>query len=330
MADRRSMRPWPAPTPQCGPPLPRTARPTPPWRPAACWPSGEPFDETLDVWISTQSPHETALAAARTLGLAVHQVRVHMGDVGGGFGQKVFLGREEFAVMVCARRLGRPVRWIEGRSENLTSSNHARRDRADVSLGATADGRFVAATVDHLEDNGAYANGGSPGNGTMACVHLPGPYRIGDVGWRTASVYTNTCGRGAYRGPWQIESVARELIVDMLARELGHRSAGAAPAQRAARRGPAAPHGDRPHVRPHLSRRVPRSGRGDDRLRRLPGRTAGGPGDDRGLRGPRRPDRRWPAHCPASAWPPTWSPRPSGSARWPPKGRRCASSRTVP
>ncbi|MCY3662533.1 MAG: xanthine dehydrogenase family protein molybdopterin-binding subunit [bacterium] len=178
------------------------------------------FDETLDVWISTQSPHETALAAARTLGLAVHQVRVHMGDVGGAFGQKVFLGREEFAVMVCARRLGRPVRWIEGRSENLTSSNHARRDRADVSLGATADGRFVAATIDHLEDNGAYSNGGSPGNGTMACVHLPGPYRIADVGWRTATVYTNTCGRGAYRGPWQIESVARELIVDMLAREL--------------------------------------------------------------------------------------------------------------
>ena len=179
------------------------------------------FDETLDVWISTQSPHETALAAARTLGLAVHQVRVHMGDVGGGFGQKVFLGREEFAVMVCARRLGRPVRWIEGRSENLTSSNHARRDRAEVGLGATADGRFVAATIDHLEDNGAYANGGSPGNGTMACVHLPGPYRIGSVGWRTSSVYTNTCGRGAYRGPWQIESVARELSVDMLARELG-------------------------------------------------------------------------------------------------------------
>ncbi|MDE0654624.1 MAG: xanthine dehydrogenase family protein molybdopterin-binding subunit [bacterium] len=178
------------------------------------------FDETLDVWISTQSPHETALAAARTLGLAVHQVRVHMGDVGGGFGQKVFLGREEFAVMVCARRLGRPMRWIEGRSENLTSSNHARRDRADVSLGATADGRFVAATIDHLEDNGAYSNGGNPGNGRMACVHLPGPYRIGSVGWRTATVYTNTCGRGAYRGPWQIESVARELIVDMLARRL--------------------------------------------------------------------------------------------------------------
>ncbi len=179
------------------------------------------FDETLDVWISTQSPHETTLAAARTLGLGVHQVRVHMGDVGGGFGQKVFLGREEIAVMVCSRRLGRPVRWIEGRSENLTSSNHARRDRADINLGADADGRFVAATVDHLEDNGAYSNGGNPGNGTMACVHVPGPYRIGSVGWRTATVYTNTCGRGAYRGPWQIESVAREVIVDMLARKMG-------------------------------------------------------------------------------------------------------------
>ena len=90
------------------------------------------------------------------------------GDVGGGFGQKVFLGREEIAVMVCSRRLDRPVCWIEGRSENLTSSNHARRDRADICLGASADGRFVAATR-----------------------------------------YTNTCGRGAYRGPWQIESVAR-------------------------------------------------------------------------------------------------------------------------
>lgn len=183
--------------------------------------SWQPFDDTLEVWISTQSPHETALAAARTLGLGAHQVRVHMGDVGGGFGQKVFLGREELAVMACSRRLGRPVRWIEGRRENLTSSNHARLERAHVQLGATADGRFLAAAIDHLEDNGAYTSGGSPGGGTMACLHLPGPYRIPGVGWRTKSVYTNTCGRGAYRGPWQIESVARELIVDILARDLG-------------------------------------------------------------------------------------------------------------
>lgn len=86
---------------------------------------------------------------------------------------------------------------------------------------AAADGRFLAAAIDHLEDNGAYTSGGSPGGGTMACIHLPGPYRIPGVGWRTKSVYTNTCGRGAYRGPWQIESVARELIVDILARDLG-------------------------------------------------------------------------------------------------------------
>ncbi len=183
--------------------------------------SWQPFDDTLDIWISTQSPHETTLAAARALGLGAHQVRVHMGDVGGGFGQKVFLGREEIAVMVCARRLSRPVRWIESRRENLTSSNHARLERADVRLGATADGRFLAAAIDHVEDIGAYTSGGGPGGGTMACVHLPGPYRIPSVGWRTRSVYTNTCGRGAYRGPWQIESVAREVIVDMLARDLG-------------------------------------------------------------------------------------------------------------
>ena len=171
-----------------------------------------------------RADHLLADGDVRFVGDPVHPElgsNLSMGDVGGGFGQKVFLGREEIAVMVCSRRLDRPVSWIEGRSENLTSSNHARRDRADVRLGASADGRFVAATMDHLEDNGAYSSGGNPGNGTMACIHFPGPYRLGSVGWRTATVYTNTCGRGAYRGPWQMESVARELIVDMLARQLG-------------------------------------------------------------------------------------------------------------
>ena len=171
-----------------------------------------------------RADHLLADGDVRFVGDPVHPElgsNLSMGDVGGGFGQKVFLGREEIAVMVCSRRLDRPVSWIEGRSENPTSSNHARRDRADVRLGASADGRFVAATMDHLEDNGAYSNGGNPGNGTMACIHFPGPYRLGSVGWRTATVYTNTCGRGAYRGPWQMESVARELIVDMLARQLG-------------------------------------------------------------------------------------------------------------
>ena len=175
----------------------------------------------LDLWASTQSPHELACTAARVLGIGEHQVRVHMGDVGGAFGQKVYSGRDEMAVLLAARDLGRPIKWIEDRRENLMASNSARVDRLTVTMAVDAEGTILGAEIDHLSDSGAYPLGGAPAKSGLLVSMFPGPYRIPRLGWSSATVFTNTLGRGAYRGPWQMETVGRELMMDLVAEELG-------------------------------------------------------------------------------------------------------------
>src|SRR4249920_709549 len=98
---------------------------------------------------------------------------------------------------------------------------HARADIATVEMAIDADGLLVAARIDHLEDCGAYPVGGTGGTGPFAAMLFPGPYRLPRMGFTSTSVWTNTCGRGAYRGPWMFESVAREEMLDMAARTIG-------------------------------------------------------------------------------------------------------------
>jgi aerobic carbon-monoxide dehydrogenase large subunit len=180
-----------------------------------------PGDEELTVWLSCQGPHMARLAFSAILGLPENRIRVMMKDVGGGFGQKIFVGREEVAVTALARRLARPVKWIEDRQENLMASNHAREEHITVKLGLDENGIIQAADVSHVEDMGAYPL--LPPNATLTLSGLmfPGPYRVPSYRTRGASVYTNTCARGAYRGPWMGETLGRECMIDIAARELG-------------------------------------------------------------------------------------------------------------
>jgi carbon-monoxide dehydrogenase large subunit len=150
-----------------------------------------------------------------------HRVRVIGADVGGGFGQKFFMQRDEQIVVAAAVKTGRVVKWIEDRRENLIASNHARADRITVEVAVDADGRMLAAKLDHLEDCGAYPMGGTGGVGPFVAMLFPGPYHIARLGFVSTAVWTNTCGRGAYRGPWMLETVAREEIVDLVARQIG-------------------------------------------------------------------------------------------------------------
>jgi carbon-monoxide dehydrogenase large subunit len=113
------------------------------------------------------------------------------------------------------------VKWIEDRRENLIAANHARLGRARVKMAFDADGHVLAVAADHLDDTGAYPLGAVSATSGMVFMMLPGPYRIPRVGFTTTTVYTNTCGRGAYRGPWQLESVLREVVLDIGARKLG-------------------------------------------------------------------------------------------------------------
>ncbi|HEY8218044.1 MAG TPA: xanthine dehydrogenase family protein molybdopterin-binding subunit [Acidimicrobiia bacterium] len=183
--------------------------------------SYEPASGHLDIWLSTQNPHEARQVCSRLTGVPEHLVRVRGGDVGGGFGMKYFLQRDELTVVAAATRLGCAVKWIEDRRENLIASMHARADVATVDVAVDAEGRLVAARMDHLEDCGAYPVGGTGGVGPFAAMLFPGPYRLPKMGFTTTAVWTNTCGRGAYRGPWMFETVAREEMMDLVARAIG-------------------------------------------------------------------------------------------------------------
>ncbi|HLY83508.1 MAG TPA: molybdopterin cofactor-binding domain-containing protein, partial [Acidimicrobiales bacterium] len=168
-----------------------------------------------------QSPHDVRTVASRITGVPEHRVRVLMGDVGGGFGQKAYIGRDEQAVILAAHALGRPLKWVEDRRENLIAGTHARTERVTVTLAADAEGHLLGAYLDHLEDAGAYPVMGSGGAGAFVVMMFSGPYRLSKVAWRTTAVYTNTCTRAPYRGPWQAESLAREQMLDLLARRIG-------------------------------------------------------------------------------------------------------------
>jgi len=180
----------------------------------ASWAAGR---DELDVVCSTQSVHETRNFFARYLDVPEANVRVTARDVGGGFGQKMFVFREECAVVLASRLLGQPVKWIEDRRENLVAAAHARNEQGRVRLALDADARIQAITIDHKADVGAYP----PCPAVLIPTYLPGPYRIPSLGFTTSMVWTNTMGKGAYRGPWMFETTAREMAIDYAARELG-------------------------------------------------------------------------------------------------------------
>src|ERR1700690_4670337 len=130
------------------------------------------------------------------LGIPAHEIHVTMGDVGGSFGQKISIGKEEQAVVMAAMAIGdRPVKWIEDRAENLIGGGHAREESLEITAATDDRGVLLAAKAHHIENSGAYP---SVGNGQMAgfsSVIFPGPYHWsgpGSVGYSAQALYTNT------------------------------------------------------------------------------------------------------------------------------------------
>jgi carbon-monoxide dehydrogenase large subunit len=161
--------------------------------------------------------HETRNFFARYLQVPDGNVRVTARDVGGGFGQKMFVYREECAVALASKLLGRPVKWIEDRRENLLSAGHSRNEHARVRMAVDADGVIQAITADHQADIGAYAV--CPA--ALDPMLVPGPYKIPRYGFGMEMAWTNTMGKAAYRGPWMFETTAREVAMDHTAHEIG-------------------------------------------------------------------------------------------------------------
>ena len=176
--------------------------------------------EELSVWISTQGPHGVRNQMARVLGIEDRQVHVVMPDVGGAFGLKMQPSPEELAVVLITKLLGRPVKWIQDRRENLVADEHARDDIATVTMAAEEDGTLLGTKVEFLEVGGSFPSGGGSAV-VFTTILFPGPYRIPAFAASAQTVLTNTSGRGAYRGPWMIETLAREQMIDCLARRLG-------------------------------------------------------------------------------------------------------------
>jgi carbon-monoxide dehydrogenase large subunit len=183
-----------------------------------------PDGEGLRIWSSTQIPHVLSRVTAELLGMPREKVRVTVPSVGGGFGQKAHAYPEEILVAWLALQLGRPVKWVEDRNENLLASSHARDQYVTVKLAADAEGRLLALDADVVCDAGAY--GVYPHGpilealGTPAMI--PGPYRLERYRARSRSVATNKCPEGAYRGVGlPVSALVHERMMDVLAGEMG-------------------------------------------------------------------------------------------------------------
>lgn len=175
----------------------------------------------MTLWASTQSPHEVRGFCARLLGLDEHRVRVIMRDTGGGFGQKVAPQREDICIMLAATKLSVALKWIEDRQEHMTSAGMARQEHGDARFAFDDEGRILAAALDHVQNVGAYPVPSPLTAGAVVGMLFPGPYRVPAATFTMKLLYSNTVGRVAYRGPWQFESMAREVLLDTSARKLG-------------------------------------------------------------------------------------------------------------
>jgi carbon-monoxide dehydrogenase large subunit len=184
---------------------------------AAAW--GE--DGRLTLWIPNQGAQGSKQAVRRMLGLEDAQLRVVTPDVGGAFGAKFGADVEHAVVALAARQTGRPVRWVETRSENMLAMTHGRAQVQTVTIGGDRDGRIRAYRLHVLQDSGAYPKFGAllP---SLTALMAPGVYDIPVLETSFVSVVTNTTPVGAYRGAGRPEATAAiERAVDLFAAELG-------------------------------------------------------------------------------------------------------------
>jgi aerobic carbon-monoxide dehydrogenase large subunit len=182
----------------------------------------DPISGELVIWVSGQWPHTTRSLAARMLGLAEERIRIVVPDVGGGFGVKEEFYPEDLLVPFAARRLRRPVKWIEDRREHFLSVVHAREQTHDLELALKRDGTILGLRDRIVTDMGGYVRALGFVNPSLAAASVPGPYRIPALQVDSVAVVTNKSPVSPYRGAGQPEATfARERLMDMAAVELG-------------------------------------------------------------------------------------------------------------
>ncbi|MDQ1678953.1 MAG: aerobic carbon-monoxide dehydrogenase large subunit [Actinomycetota bacterium] len=182
----------------------------------------DPTGDVLTLWSSTQVPHILRLMLALTTGTPEHQVRVVAPDVGGGFGGKLQVTPEEVITFIVGKRLGRPVKYNESRSESLLAAHHGRDQIQYLEIAATRDGVVQGLKVKLLADMGAYLGLVTPGVPILGAFMFPAIYKMPAYRFECTGVFTTKAWTDAYRGAGRPEATfAIERLMDELAAELG-------------------------------------------------------------------------------------------------------------
>ena len=182
----------------------------------------EPRADSLVLYSTTQIPHIARFIISGMLGMPEDKLRVVAPDVGGGFGAKLQVYAEEVLVLALAKRLGRPVKWTETRSEHMTTSHHGRDQIVYVTLGAKRDGSITGCKARIVADLGAYQQILTPFIPELGFPVMGGCYKIPAIDLHFTGVFTNKMATDAIRGAGRPEATYWiELMMDRLADELG-------------------------------------------------------------------------------------------------------------
>lgn len=184
--------------------------------------SYDPATGELTVWSSTQSQVRSRGPMAAALGIPDNRLRLIMPSLGGGFGAKACLYREDVLVAAAALRLGRPVRWASTRAEDFLTSQQARRQVDEAEAALDAEGRVLGLRVRILHDLGAYMQFNTAYVPLITANSLSGPYAIPAIEVEVVGVFTNTVATGPFRGAGKPEAtLLLERLMDEAARQMG-------------------------------------------------------------------------------------------------------------
>jgi carbon-monoxide dehydrogenase large subunit/6-hydroxypseudooxynicotine dehydrogenase subunit gamma len=182
----------------------------------------DPGEDRFTLWGMTKVPHFNRGVLAEALGVPPERVALKRSDAGGGFGARGELYPEDVLVPVLARRLGRPVKWIEDRAEHLVACNHSREQRHRIEAAFDEELGLLALRDELWHDNGAYLRTHGVVVAELTLAMLPGPYRVPAYAGVAHVVLTNKTPCGTYRAPGRFEGTfARERLLDAAAGELG-------------------------------------------------------------------------------------------------------------
>jgi aerobic carbon-monoxide dehydrogenase large subunit len=181
-----------------------------------------PGEQELTIWTSTQIPHLVRTQVAIMLGVPENKLRIITPEVGGGFGSKLNIYAEEAMLGWISMQTGRPVKWIEGRRENMQATIHGRGQTGYVEIGCMKDGTITGLRYNVFADMGSYFQLLTPAIPTLTGLMLSGCYKIPAIQMNVTATFTNKVATDAYRGAGRPEATyVIERAADLVAAELG-------------------------------------------------------------------------------------------------------------